>query len=1136
MKNPWMGLSSYTEESLKEYKFYGRSKAIAVLASMIRRNLFVTLYGRSGIGKTSLLQAGVFPVLRKEGMYPVLIRLDNYKECDDNGLKKNEETFQLSEIVWNKIIEDLKELGVSYIKYDAHENTEYDFKDNLVLRKLFSSGRFLDKEGKGIIPVMVMDQFEEILYNAPRSSKLLLSQLYALVDDSYDLRINHPLWHDQKNFRIVISLREDTLFMFEDLIDSFNYVELKNNRYRLLPLTEEEASEVILGPNLDIWKEEDKVKILKRIIKISKDRGDSVNTVMLSLLCYVLFNDSIRNNKKIALSDLNKYDDIIKTYYLEVVKSLPSKKERYYLEDNLIDEQGRRKSIYETEFVRHAPHASLLFKDGNNRILNCNKGRIELIHDQLALVVLQLRNTRNKTSYRNLLVISLFLVLLFIFIFSTSKYSYQYDPTVEWSSNDLTIMQDNVNLVEYNISNDYFGDNGQRYGYLIEDCPNLKTLNIYNDNAIISIHDCPSLVNINYSENFSGKIYVRNCPNIIENNDTIEEASIFFNHTATTTTTISGSDYLDTNQNKLIIFYPNLRTKMNMNGVKISGYHQNGILQDLDDSLKRTIDCYIPFGTKNSFSQLRDFQSFRSLNELPLYYTYVNKFNTTNVFYKNTSEIPIQNIFIFVVILIVYTLISLKFYYKRGAKNRYFKSFLYGLTVALIFILSYSSTLSLIYTIIVPYNWSLAHSMGIIVSIICLVLISSNALYYLNKYLQTIRAGKNSILLLFRKYVKGRKFLFLSLLLLICLIFGLCKCYGNGVDKRKKLLVELYEMPNVEISKSLAKDLLNSRINIFYPSFKDKLKTIINQPNSLLYSISPKYVFKIANENNIKIDKMTKVVFLDISNDGSKLLIKFDYTDDRVYQPLLLDLTTNKVIELFDRISYDELHQIKFSPNSEDVFIARNGSLINYSISDKFTSSYNFVPNSQIDNLNFNNDSLFLFSSGDDKLYRGIVNNKSSISILDPNFVNLSNVLSNDNLICGNTGSYLYGLLVYDINKKIIIDSVDNEVGSTILITEDRIYTYNGFYDLNNKSFKYKHWGSTELFNFDGNVFKIINDQSLEKIYIKDLSDNIIQSLDFPIGTTSPLSYRYKMSNKNGYLIGYSYNFLGGNWFVFKLN
>lgn len=63
--NPWAGLLSYEDpaKATRQILFTGRTKETQEVYNLIDNNLLVTLYGKSGIGKTSLLNAGVFPLL-----------------------------------------------------------------------------------------------------------------------------------------------------------------------------------------------------------------------------------------------------------------------------------------------------------------------------------------------------------------------------------------------------------------------------------------------------------------------------------------------------------------------------------------------------------------------------------------------------------------------------------------------------------------------------------------------------------------------------------------------------------------------------------------------------------------------------------------------------------------------------------------------------------------------------------------------------------------------------------------------------------------------------------------------------------------------------------------------------------------
>jgi hypothetical protein len=49
----------------------------------VRRARVAVLYGVSGIGKSSLLEAGLFPALREENALPISIRLDFLSEDPD---------------------------------------------------------------------------------------------------------------------------------------------------------------------------------------------------------------------------------------------------------------------------------------------------------------------------------------------------------------------------------------------------------------------------------------------------------------------------------------------------------------------------------------------------------------------------------------------------------------------------------------------------------------------------------------------------------------------------------------------------------------------------------------------------------------------------------------------------------------------------------------------------------------------------------------------------------------------------------------------------------------------------------------------------------------------------------------------
>ena len=72
--HPWLGLLPFREAH--RGFFFGRDAEITEILDRIRENPLTILYGQSGLGKTSLLNAGVIPRLREAGLAPILLRLD----------------------------------------------------------------------------------------------------------------------------------------------------------------------------------------------------------------------------------------------------------------------------------------------------------------------------------------------------------------------------------------------------------------------------------------------------------------------------------------------------------------------------------------------------------------------------------------------------------------------------------------------------------------------------------------------------------------------------------------------------------------------------------------------------------------------------------------------------------------------------------------------------------------------------------------------------------------------------------------------------------------------------------------------------------------------------------------------------
>ena len=144
-KNPWAGLASYEDPAIAEriLKFCGRDDDSYDMAKLIMGNVFVTLYGKSGIGKTSLLNAGVFPELRQGQYTPISLRL---------GMRDKIVVESYQNIITQAIIHTFSHIETLDVIEEQKDTQAADFLWNFFVRH-----RFFDNDGKQTIPVIVLD-------------------------------------------------------------------------------------------------------------------------------------------------------------------------------------------------------------------------------------------------------------------------------------------------------------------------------------------------------------------------------------------------------------------------------------------------------------------------------------------------------------------------------------------------------------------------------------------------------------------------------------------------------------------------------------------------------------------------------------------------------------------------------------------------------------------------------------------------------------------------------------------------------------------------------------------------------------------------------------------------------------------
>ena len=432
IKNPWLGLRSYQEGEI----IYGRTEEIASLAQCILSNVQTVLYGKSGIGKTSLLNAGVFPLVRKKGVFPVNIRLEHNSKPYFTQISR-------------AVLGSLKQLRRDTIDENGNkvviveEGTFVERVNPIIngketLWEFFHRYEFYDSKGEKLIPMLLFDQFEEIFTLEKDASKVkaFFSELADLLNgvipdyicsetDDYaskavfsdsldnglsfdvaDYNVTPGQYEDYlttSDFHVVFSLREDFLSYLER--ETVKIPSLRQNRYCLQSINEEQAAIIIMNPIPGLVSKDVAKLIISKVIGDNQFELDGiperqVDSAILSLYLSRLYNSLPENESEITSSLVeSEAENIIASFYSDSISDLPSKIVEY-LEDNLINGEGRRESIsvYKAKHDGHLTDKLLQTLIEDKKLLrqfDYGGGlRIEFIHDILCPIIARRKEYR----------------------------------------------------------------------------------------------------------------------------------------------------------------------------------------------------------------------------------------------------------------------------------------------------------------------------------------------------------------------------------------------------------------------------------------------------------------------------------------------------------------------------------------------------------------------------------------------------------------------------------------------------------------------------------------------------------------------------------------------------------------------
>ena len=385
IKNPWLGLESYKEGEV----LYGRDEDIRDLSQSVLNDPDTLLYGKSGIGKSSILNAGIIPAARRHDFLPVLIRL-SHKETqsylcqikdaianailpipsDESGNQRpfTDEEQRQRKTELGKLITEVVECK------DTDKESLYEF---------FHRHTFHNSDGERIKLLVIFDQFEEIfsLQTDESAKKRFFAELADFLNDIMPAHLQHdmiatttpqkkiivsgtdnfdnlfkdlnfgaenrlPEYVTDNEIHLVFTIREDFLSEFEFYTSSIP--SLKQNRYGLRPISEEQAAQIIMRPMPGLIDE----SVAKLIIEKVSGRNDfeldgipeiEVDSAVLSLYLNRLY-DAKSGNKITSELVENKGGEIIADFYSDAISNI-SESTVEYLEDMLLNGQGRRDNI-----------------------------------------------------------------------------------------------------------------------------------------------------------------------------------------------------------------------------------------------------------------------------------------------------------------------------------------------------------------------------------------------------------------------------------------------------------------------------------------------------------------------------------------------------------------------------------------------------------------------------------------------------------------------------------------------------------------------------------------------------------------------------------------------------------------------
>ncbi|MBW4050263.1 MAG: hypothetical protein HIU85_02215 [Proteobacteria bacterium] len=401
--NPYLGLVSFTEET-REY-FFGRDEEVAELARRVQRKLLTVLFGKSGLGKTSILRAGLVPRLRQHGCCPVYVRIAYGRDSPEPAEQIKAAIRRAASVSGEWTQAGVAAAGETLWEFLHHRDD--------VLR---------DAAGAPLLPLLIFDQFEE-LFTLAQSDDFGRARAAHFIEELGDLVENRPpkalearLDEDdsaaerfdfaRSDYRVLIALREDYLAPLESLRQAMP--SLLQNRVRLAPMRSAQALEAVRRPGGHLVSE-GAAEAIVRFVAGSERANAAVEPSLLSLICRELNDARLAQGREAISLDLlaGSHQSILVNFYERSLADQPAAVRRV-IEDELLTDSGFRENVAEERLLKRlqaagaAPGALAMLV--NRRLLRIEERldmrRVELTHDVLCGVVKASRDQRLEREAR----------------------------------------------------------------------------------------------------------------------------------------------------------------------------------------------------------------------------------------------------------------------------------------------------------------------------------------------------------------------------------------------------------------------------------------------------------------------------------------------------------------------------------------------------------------------------------------------------------------------------------------------------------------------------------------------------------------------------------------------------------------